>query len=391
MRYLFLMEKDISTTSSSRILFCFGTRPEAIKMAPLIKKCSELNITPIVCFTGQHKDMADSMLEFFNIKVDFRLETMSHGQSLARLSSQLIEKTSNVIEQCLPDYVIVQGDTASTFAGAMAALCNKIPIVHVEAGLRTDQLMSPFPEEANRRLTSHISQYHFAPTEVSAKNLKLENITKNVFVVGNTGIDALRVALEKIDVDQLKNRFPTLKNDKKTLLITTHRRENLNDLEPILKAVRSILETHPKVQAIFPVHKNPIIGEVAQRVFADTKNMTLVEPLEYPDFVGLMSQSHIILSDSGGIQEEAPYLGKPIVVLRDTTERPETIDAGAGVLAGKDPQAIIDITNALLSDESYYNQLAKARSPFGDGHASEKILRQLADHKPASSHLQELR
>lgn len=358
-----------------KVLSVFGTRPEAIKMCPLVKEfeCRD-NIESIVCVTGQHREMLDSVLKVFKINPDYDLNIMKHGQSIVDVSNAVLEGTSRVIEECKPDLVLVHGDTTTTLNGALASFYNKIPVGHVEAGLRSFDINSPFPEEANRKLTGNIATYHFAPTDTNRENLFTEGIFYNVFVTGNTVIDALLSIINK------KHEFDEkILNDidfenKKVILLTTHRRENWGKpMENIFEAITKLIAENEDVEVVFPMHKNPSIRDLAHKYFNANKNVHLIEPLEYVDFANIMSKAYLILTDSGGIQEEAPSLGKPVIVLRTETERPEAVKAGTVKLAGIEVDNIFNITNELIRDKDAYEKMALSSNPYGDGNSCKRI------------------
>lgn len=362
-----------------KILFLFGTRPEAIKMAPLIKTfSSDSNYQVKVGVTAQHREMLDQVLDFFKIVVDYDLNIMKPNQSLYELTSNLILKiTEEILDKENFDYVFIQGDTSTVLAGALASFYKKIKIVHIEAGLRSADLYSPFPEEMNRVLTSRIANFHFCPTENSALNLKNENIRQNVYVVGNTVIDALFTGIDVIK-NSSENSFLDQYNDidfsKKIILITCHRRENFGKpFEEICDALLEISNSFEnEVVIVYPVHLNPNIKEIAHTKLIG-KNIKLIAPLDYPNLIWMMNRSNIILTDSGGIQEEAPSLGKPVLVLREVTERMEGVDAGTAVLVGSSKEKIVFETTRLLTDSEYYLKISKANNPYGDGNTSQKI------------------
>jgi len=362
-----------------KILFLFGTRPEAIKMAPLIKTfSSDSNYQVKVGVTAQHREMLDQVLDFFKITVDYDLNIMKPNQSLYELTSNLIIKiTEEILDKEDFDYVFVQGDTSTVLAGALASFYKKIKIVHIEAGLRSSDLYSPFPEEMNRVLTSKIANFHFCPTQNSALNLENENITQNVYVVGNTVIDALFSGIKVIE-NSSENIFLDQYNDidfsKKIILVTCHRRENFGKpFEEICNALLEISNSFENdVVIVYPVHLNPNIKEIAHRKLI-RKNIKLIAPLDYPNLIWMMNRSNIILTDSGGIQEEAPSLGKPVIVLREVTERMEGVDAGTAILVGSNKEKIVFETNKLLTDSDYYLKISKANNPYGNGTTSEKI------------------
>lgn len=362
-----------------KILFLFGTRPEAIKMAPLIACFSnDEHYIVKVAVTAQHREMLDQVLQFFEVKVDYDLDIMTPNQTLHELTANLVSRITNeILLKEDFDYVFVQGDTTTVLASALAAFYQKIKIIHIEAGLRSNDMLSPFPEEMNRVLTSKLAFLHFCPTENSKQNLKLENCIDNVFVVGNTVIDALLIGLEKIrDTSEVAyfKKYAFLDFNKKLILVTCHRRENFGKpFEAICDALLEIADRFKnEVEIIYPVHLNPNVKEVAYNVLK-RNNIKLIAPLEYPELIWMMNKSTIILTDSGGIQEEAPSLGKPVLVLREITERTEGVDAGTAILVGSDKNKIVTETCALLSDASYYAQISKASNPYGDGTSSQAI------------------
>lgn len=362
-----------------KVLFLFGTRPEAIKMAPLIARFStDPNFVVKVGITAQHREMLDQVIAFFDIQVDYDLNIMRPNQTLHQLTADLIALiTTEILEKEPFDFVFVQGDTTTVLAASLAAFYKKIKVVHIEAGLRSGDMLSPFPEEMNRALTSKIAHYHFCPTPTSKANLNRENITNNVFVVGNTVIDALFQGLQKIksaDETQWFSQFPTIPFDKKIILVTCHRRENFGaPFEAICDALLEIASAYAEdVHIVYPVHLNPNVKEVAhQRLLA--QNISLIAPLDYPELIWMMEKSHLILTDSGGIQEEAPSLGKPVLVLRSVTERTEGVEAGTAILVGSDTQKIVAETRKLLDDSHYYQTIATASNPYGDGTTAQQI------------------
>ena len=364
-----------------KILVVFGTRPEAIKMAPLIKKLrSDARFETKVCVTAQHREMLDQVLDIFNIVPEFDLDLMKSGQTLPELTSRILVGMTEVYDSFTPDIVLVHGDTATTFAAALSAYYAKIPVGHVESGLRTGDLYSPWPEEANRKLTGALASIHFAPTETSKGNLLAENIDKkNIFVVGNTVVDALFLAKEILESDkellsEIELMFDYLKKDKKLILITGHRRESFGGgFERICKSIREIAINNPGVQIVYPVHLNPNVQEPVNRLLSDIDNVYLIDPLEYLPFIFLMNLSEIILTDSGGIQEEAPSLGKPVLVMRDNTERPEAVKAGTVKLVGTQVQNITSEIQLLLDDSQTYKAMSVAHNPYGDGDACQRI------------------
>ncbi len=366
--------------SLAKVSIIFGTRPEAIKLCPLILAMkSHPGFDPHVCVTGQHREMLDQMLEVFGVVPDVDLSIMQTNQTLSSLTSKAITAIDNYLTEKKPDVVIVQGDTTTSFCASLAAFYHNIPVGHVEAGLRTRNKRSPFPEEINRVLTSHIADYHFAPTELSKENLLKEGISENkIFVTGNTVIDALFFAIE-----QVKKHPPVIRelpehvlnNQNKLILITGHRRENFGEgFKSICNAIVILAKRFPEVDFVYPVHLNPNVQKVVSRIMSGFENIYLIKPLSYLPFVALIEQSTLILTDSGGIQEEAPSLGKPVLVMRDTTERPEAVDAGSVKLVGTDSRMIIDNVSMLLTDQKAYNAMAKGVNPYGDGKATGRIL-----------------
>ena len=365
-----------------RILLVFGTRPEAIKMAPLINQLKIDNRFDYkVCVTGQHREMLDQVLELFNITPDYDLNIMKPGQTLQDVTTAILSELSPVLTEYSPNIVLVHGDTATTFATSLAAYFQQIEVGHVEAGLRTGNILSPWPEEGNRKLTAVLTKYHFAPTNVSKQNLLTENYSNDsVFVVGNTVIDALLIIKQRIDTDKLLRdqfgeKFSFLDESKKLILVTGHRRENFGDgFKRICTALGRLAKKHSDVQILYPVHLNPNVLEPVKRILQNVDNIFLIEPLEYLPFIYLMSRSHIILTDSGGIQEEAPSLGKPVLVMRDKTERPEAVDAGTVKLVGTNVELIVQSVADLLNNKEEYDKMSTAHNPYGDGKASERIL-----------------
>ena len=364
-----------------KILTVFGTRPEAIKMAPLVRiLAKDPRFDAKVCVTAQHREMLDQVLDIFDIVPDYDLDLMKPGQTLPGLTSSILLGMSSVYEKFKPDIVLVHGDTATTFATALSAYYQQIPLGHVEAGLRTGDIYSPWPEEANRKLTGAITQYHFAPTKTSANNLHKENIkNEDVYITGNTVIDALFLANDIINTKmELKStfeeQFSFLDNAKKLILVTGHRRESFGDgFERICEAIRKIALKNRNIQVLYPVHLNPNVQEPVNRLLSDLDNVILIEPQQYLPFVYLMNRAVIILTDSGGIQEEAPSLGKPVLVMRDTTERPEAVDAGTVKLVGTNVDLIYREVQALLDNEHAYKAMSRAHNPYGDGEACQRI------------------
>ncbi|WP_427183815.1 non-hydrolyzing UDP-N-acetylglucosamine 2-epimerase [Bordetella bronchialis] len=365
-----------------KILLVFGTRPEAIKLAPLVHALALLrDIEPRVCVTGQHRSMLDQVLAIFDIVPDYDLDVMRPSQTLHGVTADVLGGLAPVLQDCGPDALIVHGDTATTFAASLAAYYARIPIGHVEAGLRTGNLYSPWPEEANRKLTGALARWHFAPTETSRSNLLREGVPDDaITVTGNTVIDALFMAKERLATDHtlqqaLVDRFPYLHPARKMVLVTGHRRENFGGgFENICEAIRRIAASHPDAQVVYPVHLNPNVREPVQRLLAGIPNVKLEEPAEYLEFVYLMQCAHIVLTDSGGVQEEAPSLGKPVLVMRDTTERPEAVAAGTVRLVGTDVDCIVGQVDLLLRDDQQYRAMSLAHNPYGDGRACERIV-----------------
>lgn len=365
-----------------KVLTVFGTRPEAIKMAPLVKLLeNQQNIASIVCVTAQHRQMLDQVLGLFEIKPDYDLDIMKPGQTLAGITTEILTRIEMVLTEIRPDLVLVHGDTSTTFATALAAYYHRIPVGHVEAGLRTGNIYSPWPEEANRKLTASLAKLHFAPTEQSKSNLLKEAIAdSDIEVTGNTVIDALLWVRDKLDADpelsrSLELRFSFLRNGSKLVLITGHRRENFGDgFERICAAIRSLAMKFPDNDFVYPMHLNPNVRGPVERVLDGVSNIHLIEPQDYLPFVYLMTRSTVILTDSGGIQEEAPSLGKPVLVMRDTTERPEAVVAGTVKLVGTNSNKIVEEVSKLLEDDEAYNQMSFAHNPYGDGKACARIL-----------------
>lgn len=357
-----------------KVMSIFGTRPEAIKMAPLVKELEKREeIKSIVCVTAQHREMLDQVLETFNIKPDYDLNIMKSGQTLADITTRALVGLEEVIKEAKPDIVLVHGDTTTTFAGALAAFYNNVAIGHVEAGLRTWDKYSPFPEEMNRQMVDRMTDMYFAPTEVSKKNLLDEGIdASKIYVTGNTAIDAMSTTVNE---DYTHQELEWINENERMILLTAHRRENLGEpMRHIFKGIKRVVDEFEDIKVIYPIHLNPKVREVANEVFGDCKRVKLIEPLEVFDFHNFQNKSYLILSDSGGIQEEAPSLGKPVLVLRDTTERPEGIEAGTLKLVGTDEEVIYREMKKLLENKEEYEKMSKASNPYGDGHASERIV-----------------
>ena len=357
-----------------KVMSVFGTRPEAIKMAPLVKELeSRKEIESIVCVTAQHREMLDQVLETIQIKQDYDLNIMTQGQTLGEVTTRALNGLEEVIKECRPDIVLVHGDTTTTFAGALAAFYNQVDIGHVEAGLRTYDKYSPFPEEMNRQMVDCMTDMYFAPTELSKSNLLKQNIDESkIYITGNTAIDAMSTTVKE-DYDHEELHW--IGEDERMILLTAHRRENLGDpMRHIFRAIKRLTEEFPDIKVLYPIHKNPKVREVAQEVFGDMDKIKMIEPLEVFDFHNFINKSYMILTDSGGIQEEAPSLGKPVLVLRDTTERPEGIDAGTLKLVGTDEDVIYEEAKTLLEDKKAYAKMSKASNPYGDGLASKRIV-----------------
>ena len=363
----------------TKVMVVFGTRPEAIKMAPLVlelKKHSEY-IETIVAVTAQHRQMLDQVLSLFAIEPDYDLDIMQQGQSLYDITNRAMLGLGKVLDEAKPDLVLVHGDTTTTFAGALAAFYAQTAVGHVEAGLRTGDIYSPFPEEMNRKLTGAIAQVHFAPTITSKGNLLKENISEEkIYVTGNTVIDALKQVVARGNVsDKLQKEILSRVANKRLILVTTHRRENLGEpMRQTYRAIKRVLEENADAFAVFPMHFNPKVRDVAKQEFEGVDRILLTEPLEYEDFAHLIDASYVVLTDSGGIQEEAPALGKPVLVLRDTTERPEAVVSGTVRLVGTDQDKVYQETTLLFKDMDYYNKMANACNPYGDGNACARIV-----------------
>ncbi|CAH1535352.1 UDP-N-acetylglucosamine 2-epimerase [Vibrio owensii] len=368
-----------------KVLTVFGTRPEAIKMAPLVHAlAADKRFESKCCVTAQHREMLDQVLELFEITPDYDLNLMKAGQTLNDVTARIVQELKLVLQEFKPDVVLVHGDTATTFAASLAAYYEQIKVGHVEAGLRTGDIYSPWPEEANRRLTGVLTKYHFAPTETSKENLLRENFEPaDISVTGNTVIDALLMVKDKIESDSdlnatLASLFPFLDDEKKLILVTGHRRESFGGgFERICEALAITAKAHPDTQILYPMHLNPNVREPVNRILSGMDNIHLIEPQQYLPFIYLMSRAHIILTDSGGIQEEAPSLGKPVLVMRDTTERPEAVEAGTVKLVGTDVEMITQNLNQLLTDETAYQSMSFAHNPYGDGKACQRILNEL--------------
>ena len=381
-----------------KVMLVFGTRPEAIKMCPLVKEFQKHNdeFETIVCVTGQHREMLDQVLNIFEVKPDFDLNIMKQGQDLYDVTARVLTGMRDVFKECKPDVVLVHGDTTTSTAAALAAFYQQIPVGHVEAGLRTHNIYSPWPEEMNRQITGRIANYNFSPTPLSESNLKEEKALGKIYVTGNTVIDALHMVVNKLKNDETlaKEQEGILKkagydvnrlaDGRKLVLITGHRRENFGEgFIHMVTAIKDLKNKYPEVDFVYPMHLNPNVRKPIHEVFGEDLsnlgNMFFIEPLQYLEFVYLMEKATIVLTDSGGIQEEAPGLGKPVLVMRDTTERPEALASGTVHLVGTDYQKIMDEVNTLLEDENAYEKMSKAVNPYGDGKACERIVKILAE------------
>lgn len=354
-----------------KVLICFGTRPEAIKMCPLVNELKTRDLEVVVCVTGQHRQMLDQVLEVFNVEPDYNLAIMKERQSLFDITTNILERIKTVLEKEKPDVVLVHGDTTTTFVTALACFYLQIPVGHVEAGLRTYNVYSPYPEEFNRQAVSIVSKYNFAPTELSKKNLINEGKDPStIYVTGNTAIDALKTTVRP----DYQNEYLDWAKDSRLVMITAHRRENLGEpMHNMFRAIRRIIEEFEDVKAIYPIHMNPVVRETADEVLGGCDRIKIIEPLDVFDFHNFLANSYLILTDSGGIQEEAPSLGKPVLVMRDTTERPEGIAAGTLKLVGTNEQTIYDSFRELLQDEDAYRKMSTASNPYGDGFACKRI------------------
>ncbi|WP_289088598.1 non-hydrolyzing UDP-N-acetylglucosamine 2-epimerase [Veillonella magna] len=363
-----------------KVMTVFGTRPEAIKMAPVVKALEAApDMEAIVTVTAQHREMLDQVLHLFSITPDYDLNIMSAGQTLYDVTTKALLGLKDVLEEAKPDVVLVHGDTTTTFAGALAAFYQEIPVGHVEAGLRTGNIYSPFPEEMNRKLTGSLTTYHFSPTSSAEKNLLKENISsEHLYVTGNTVIDALRTTVKEgyhFEEDMLNSLDY---EHKRIVLVTTHRRENLGEpMRHVYRAIRRLVHEFDDIEVVFPVHRNPKVRSIVTEELGDTERVHLIDPLEYEPFANLMARSYLLMTDSGGIQEEAPALGKPVLVLRNTTERPEAVTAGTVKLVGTDEEAVFTTARRLLSDKDAYASMANSVNPYGDGEASRRIIEAL--------------
>lgn len=369
---------------TKKLLFIFGTRPEAIKMAPVIiaaQKRKEFVVE--VCTTGQHKEILHYILQFFKIAVNYEINIMRHNQTLFDITTLILDELKVIIPQSNPDYILVQGDTSTAFTGALAGFYSKVKVAHIEAGLRSFDNYAPYPEEANRKMISAIADIHFAPTAQAIQFLETEKPYGKIVLTGNTVIDALHIAVKKTNQNNhdYQSQFNEINFQNKIILITTHRRENFGaPLLEICRAIKDISDKFNNVEIILPVHPNPNVKEIIEKELSSIRNIHLIRPLNYDALVWLMNQSFFILTDSGGIQEEAPALGKPVLVMREVTERPEGVETGNAVLVGTSYDKILNNATSLLTDASFYNQMSQAANPYGDGTAAEKILDYLATH-----------
>ncbi len=360
-----------------KLIFSFGTRPEAIKLAPLILDAKANGFDPFVCLTGQHKELIEPVNLFFNFPVHANLHAMASGQSLHELTAKIVTGMEKIISDNKPAGVVVQGDTTSAFASALAAFYLKVPVIHIEAGLRTDQFDNPFPEEINRRLISRIASFHFAPTELAQYNLAQEGVTSNVVVTGNTGIDALRLSLERLTANHTPPIVASIAADHRIILATVHRRENFENLDQIFAAMLDITTRFSNVEIVLPVHMNPVVRAKSSGLLKNVDRIHLIEPLSYPQLIALMKASYLVLSDSGGLQEEAPYLGKPVLVLRTSTERQEGVNAGTSRIVGNTRASIVENTVEVLTNEAAYKRFQHSSNPYGDGYAVAPIYKYL--------------
>lgn len=361
-----------------KVIVIFGTRPEAIKMCPVIKELNRYEeIECVVCLTGQHKEMLQQVMELFNIEADYNLQIMKENQTLGMITSDILIGLDSILEKEQPDLILVHGDTSSSFSAALSAFYHHIPVGHVEAGLRTYNMQSPYPEEFNRQVVDLIADFYFAPTMLAKEQLLKEGKeAKKIFVTGNTVIDALKTTVS----DRYSNEVLDWCKDSKMILLTAHRRENIGEpMEHIFKAVKKIVNMHKDVKVVYPIHKNPKIRTIAKQIFKGCKRIKMIEPLDVYDFHNFMDRSYLILTDSGGIQEEAPSLGKPVLVMRETTERPEGVMAGTLKLVGTDIDTIVEETEKLLTDNDAYKNMSGSVNPYGDGEASKRIVNIILD------------
>lgn len=359
-----------------KVLVVFGTRPEAIKMCPLVLEMrNNMHIKCVVCLTGQHKKMLSQVMNVFGVREDYNLDVMKDSQTLTEITTSVLDKIEPVLMDEKPDIVLVHGDTTTSYAAALAAFYQRIPVGHVEAGLRTGDIYSPFPEEMNRILTDRISSYYYAPTQLNRANLLAEGITENITVTGNTVIDAFQYTVSDNYRFSEENLNGIVSGNHRVITITAHRRENLGDpLRNICRAIKKLAEEYKDVSFVYPVHPNPAVRETVYTVLSDIDNVILINPIDVLDMHNLLAKCYMVMTDSGGLQEEAPYFGKPVLVLRTETERPEAVEAGTVKVVGIDEDTIYQSAKTLLDDESEYNRMAKSVNPYGDGHASERIV-----------------
>lgn len=358
-----------------KVMSVFGTRPEAIKMAPLVKQLQSMpEFQSICCLTGQHREMLDSVMEIFQLKADYDLHIMQARQTLSSITSRTLLGMEEVIAQAKPDLILVHGDTSTTFAGALAAFYHRIPVGHVEAGLRTWDKYSPYPEEMNRTLTGDIAELHFCPTANNRANLEREGIRGEMFLTGNTVIDAMKTTVRPDYVFQTPELNALDFQARRVITLTCHRRENYGEpMQAIMEAVRELVERHPEIEIVYPVHLSPVVRECVFGILRDVPRVHLIDPIDVEEMHNLMARSYLVMTDSGGLQEEAPALGKPVLVLRRETERPEAVASGTVALAGVEKANILRLAEELLTNEETYRRMAKAVNPYGDGHASERI------------------
>lgn len=383
MPYWKWVAKENRTDMKIRVMSVFGTRPEAIKMCPLVKELERQDdIESIVCLTGQHKEMLQQVIDIFETKVKYNLDIMRPRQTLNTITTSVLEGLEPVLQKEQPDIVLVHGDTSTSFVAALAAFYQQVPVGHVEAGLRTFDKYSPFPEEMNRSLTGRIAELHFAPTDNNRKNLEREGINKNIFVTGNTVIDAFQTTV-KSEYHFKDSELSSLKLlEKRCILMTAHRRENLGrPLENICRAVKRLVNEFPDIEVVYPVHMNPAVRDTAEAILGGIGRVHLIRPLDVEDMHNLMSRSFLVMTDSGGLQEEAPACGVPVLVLRTETERPEAVEAGTVKVVGVEEEAIYWNAKELLTEPAEYDKMAKAVNPYGDGHASEKIVQAIKEWK----------
>lgn len=365
-----------------KVLLVFGTRPEAIKMCPLVLELKQhKEIQTVVCLTGQHREMLRQVMDAFNVSEDYNLDIMRHGQSLTTITCDILEKLESVLKAEKPDIVLVHGDTTTSYASALAAFYQQIPVGHVEAGLRTGDIYSPYPEELNRQMTGRIAAFHFSPTELNKQNLKKENISSNIFITGNTVIDAFKTTVKEnykfADESLQKIDF----NKYRVITVTAHRRENLGEpLKQICRAIKRMVEGNEDVLVIYPVHLNPLVQETAHQILGNDDRIKLIKPVDVLDMHNLMAKSYMVMTDSGGLQEEAPHFGKPVLVMRTETERPEAVQAGTVKVVGVDEEVVYKEAFELLNNKDVYDKMAHATNPYGDGHASERIVKILLEN-----------